>query len=126
MIIVRIPQYLLIGFLKLYRMLISPLYGNVCRFYPSCSAYALESVQRHGAIGGSVLTVRRLGRCNPWNVGGYDPVPGDWKHPRQSMPSDYHEACDYGEANDASFTPAQPPPSATAHVAGTPKGVTDR
>lgn len=69
-------KYILIALLKLYRLFISPLYGQVCKFYPTCSAYALESVQRHGAIRGSVLTVKRLGRCHPWSAGGYDPVPG--------------------------------------------------
>jgi len=69
-------KYLLIGFLKAYRLLISPLYGNVCRYYPSCSAYALRAVSVHGAIKGSWLTVRRLLRCHPWSPGGYDPVPG--------------------------------------------------
>lgn len=67
---------LLIGLLKLYRLLISPLYGNVCRYYPSCSAYALEAVQQHGALKGGGLSARRLSRCHPWNLGGYDPVPG--------------------------------------------------
>lgn len=65
----------IIGFLKLYRLVISPLYGQVCRFHPSCSAYALEAVERHGAVRGSWLAVRRLARCHPWNPGGYDPVP---------------------------------------------------
>ena len=64
----------IIGFLKLYRLLISPLYGQVCRFYPSCSAYALEAVERHGAVRGSWLAMRRLIRCHPWNLGGYDSV----------------------------------------------------
>lgn len=67
---------LLIGFLKLYRLIVSPLYGNVCRYYPSCSAYALEAVQVHGARKGVGLSARRLSRCHPWNLGGYDPVPG--------------------------------------------------
>ena len=65
----------IIGFLKLYRLTISPMYGQVCRFYPSCSAYALEAVERHGAVRGSWLAARRLARCHPWNPGGYDPVP---------------------------------------------------
>lgn len=69
-------KYVLIGLLKVYRLVISPLYGDVCRYYPSCSAYALGCVQRHGAIRGSWYTVRRLLRCHPWAAGGYDPVPG--------------------------------------------------
>ncbi len=69
-------KYLLIGLLKLYRLVISPLYGNVCRYYPSCSAYALRAVEVHGAVKGSYLAGRRLLRCHPWTAGGYDPVPG--------------------------------------------------
>lgn len=69
-------KYLLIGLLKLYRLAISPLYGNVCRYYPSCSAYALRAVEVHGALKGSWLAGRRLLRCHPWTPGGYDPVPG--------------------------------------------------
>jgi putative membrane protein insertion efficiency factor len=69
-------KYLLIGLLKAYRVLISPLYGNVCRYYPSCSAYALRAVQVHGAAKGSWLAARRVLRCHPWSSGGYDPVPG--------------------------------------------------
>jgi uncharacterized protein len=69
-------KYVLIGLLKAYRLIISPLYGNVCRYYPSCSAYALRAVQVHGAAKGSWLAARRLLRCHPWSLGGYDPVPG--------------------------------------------------
>ncbi|HEX8487781.1 MAG TPA: membrane protein insertion efficiency factor YidD [Propionibacteriaceae bacterium] len=69
-------KYLLIALLKAWRLLVSPLYGNVCRYYPSCSAYALRSVQFHGALVGSWYAGRRLLRCHPWSAGGYDPVPG--------------------------------------------------
>lgn len=75
-------KYLLIGLLRLYRAVISPLYGDVCRYYPSCSAYALDAVRAHGSIRGSWLAVRRLLRCHPWAAGGYDPVP-----PRSAPPS---------------------------------------
>ena len=68
-------KYVLIALLRGYRAVISPLYGQVCRYHPSCSAYALEAVQVHGSLKGSWLAVRRLGRCHPWAAGGYDPVP---------------------------------------------------
>ena len=68
-------KYVLIWLLRAYRALISPLYGQVCRYHPSCSAYALEAVSTHGSIRGTWLAARRLGRCHPWAAGGYDPVP---------------------------------------------------
>lgn len=75
-ILCLLPQNLLIAGLSLYRKLVSPLYGDVCRHFPTCSAYGLESVVRHGAVRGLGLTVRRLLRCHPWATGGIDPVPG--------------------------------------------------
>jgi putative membrane protein insertion efficiency factor len=80
-------KYLLIGLLRAYRAVISPLYGQVCRYHPSCSAYALESVQRHGSIKGSWLALRRLARCHPWALGGYDPVPSTFSW-RAAAPAD--------------------------------------
>ncbi|PSL01397.1 hypothetical protein CLV30_114127 [Haloactinopolyspora alba] len=68
-------KYLLIALLKGYRLVISPMYGQTCRYYPSCSAYALEAVETYGSVRGSWLTLRRLGRCHPWCAGGVDLVP---------------------------------------------------
>ena len=68
-------KQVLIWLLRGYRFAISPLYGQVCRYHPTCSAYALEAVTRHGALRGSWLAARRLARCHPWAAGGYDPVP---------------------------------------------------
>ncbi len=68
-------KHVLIGLLRAYRFAISPLYGQVCRYHPSCSAYALEAVTVHGSLRGSWLAVRRVARCHPWAPGGYDPVP---------------------------------------------------
>ena len=68
--------YVLVGLLHVWRTLISPLYGDVCRYYPSCSAYGLEAVKTHGPWRGSWLTARRLARCVPWaKTRGFDPVP---------------------------------------------------
>ena len=72
-----IMRTLLIGCIKLYRYALSPYLGQRCRFTPSCSAYALEAVERHGAARGSWLAAKRLGRCHPFCAGGYDPVPSD-------------------------------------------------
>ena len=58
-----------------YRVLVSPLLPRACRFYPSCSQFALEALSEHGAVSGTRLTVSRIARCHPWNPGGYDPVP---------------------------------------------------
>ncbi|MBK1717458.1 membrane protein insertion efficiency factor YidD [Thiocystis violacea] len=66
---------ILIGLIKVYQYLISPLLGPHCRFYPSCSHYAVEAIERHGPVYGSYLALRRLSRCHPWHPGGIDPVP---------------------------------------------------
>ena len=66
---------LLILIIRAYRYLVSPLLGPHCRFHPTCSAYALEVVERHGALRGGALAAGRLCRCHPWHPGGYDPAP---------------------------------------------------
>ncbi|WP_077002432.1 membrane protein insertion efficiency factor YidD [Variovorax sp. KK3] len=66
---------LLIGLVKAYRLLLSPWLGQSCRFEPTCSVYAIEALDVHGAAAGSYLTLRRLVRCQPWCKGGHDPVP---------------------------------------------------
>lgn len=68
-------QIVLIWLLRGYRYFISPLLGDNCRFHPSCSHYAVDAVREHGALRGTALAARRLARCHPWSVGGYDPVP---------------------------------------------------
>ncbi len=61
--------------IKFYKKCISPMLPNACRYYPSCSTYAIEAFEVHGVMRGLYLTVRRLLRCNPWFEGGFDPVP---------------------------------------------------
>ena len=69
-----IPRNLGVLMIRAYRAVISPLYGDVCRYHPSCSAYGLGSVQQHGIVVGSALTAWRIVRCNPWSQGGIDDV----------------------------------------------------
>lgn len=69
-------KWLLIGLVNLYRWFISPLLGPRCRFYPTCSEYALIALRHHGAIKGSWLALKRIGKCHPAHPGGLDPVPG--------------------------------------------------
>ena len=71
----NLAQRFLIGLVKGYRLLLSPWLGNACRFTPTCSVYALEALQRHGAGAGTYLTAARIARCHPWCDGGHDPVP---------------------------------------------------
>ncbi|MEC5385053.1 membrane protein insertion efficiency factor YidD [Uliginosibacterium sp. H3] len=61
--------------IRFYRYFISPWLGRQCRFHPSCSAYAIEALEKHGTMRGSWLAAKRVARCNPWSVGGFDPVP---------------------------------------------------
>jgi putative membrane protein insertion efficiency factor len=61
--------------IRIYQLTLSPLLGPRCRFYPSCSQYALEAIQRFGVLKGGWLALARLARCHPWHAGGFDPVP---------------------------------------------------
>ena len=65
----------LLALIRAYQYLFRPLLGSNCRFYPSCSDYAREAVEKHGAVRGSWLAFRRIARCHPYHPGGYDPVP---------------------------------------------------
>jgi len=75
-----LPRNLCVPVLRLYRAVVSPLYGEVCRYYPSCSAYALGAIQQHGVIKGVALGTFRIARCHPWAAGGVDDVPQRHTH----------------------------------------------
>ncbi len=77
----------LLVLLRAYQLGISPFLGQNCRFYPSCSAYAAEAIQEHGAAKGSLLAAKRLCKCHPWHPGGLDPVP------KQSTDNPAADAC---------------------------------
>jgi putative membrane protein insertion efficiency factor len=68
-------RHVVIALVRAYQMVLGPLLPAVCRFYPSCSQYAIEAVQKHGAFRGSILAARRIARCHPLHPGGFDPVP---------------------------------------------------
>ena len=70
-----VARKLLIGLVTLYQVLLSPWWGRRCRFYPSCSEYGVQALQKYGIFKGGWLTVKRIARCHPFNPGGYDPVP---------------------------------------------------
>jgi len=71
--LIRLPGWGLIGLVWLYKLLINPLLGHRCRFEPSCSTYFILAVRKYGAIRGAWKGICRIGRCHPWNPGGYDP-----------------------------------------------------
>jgi putative membrane protein insertion efficiency factor len=75
------PRRALMALVHGYRLLLKPWLGNACRFEPTCSQYALDALQSHGALKGSLLTGARLLRCHPWCAGGVDPVPDDLSRP---------------------------------------------
>jgi putative membrane protein insertion efficiency factor len=82
-----LPRNACVLILRGYRAVISPLYGDVCRYYPSCSAYALGAIQRHGVVKGVALGAWRIARCHPWAKGGIDDVPE--RRPRATASAGY-------------------------------------
>lgn len=87
-----LPVRTLIFCIELYRTYVSPLRLPTCRFYPTCSEYAVESLKTHGAIKGSLLAIARLLKCAPWHSGGWDPVPdhGSWRAAKQTSTEEIH------------------------------------
>ena len=83
--LLRLPGRALLGLLWIYQRFVSPMTPPTCRFYPSCSQYAVIAIRRHGALRGGWLAARRLGRCHPWNPGGVDDVP------ERTTPSAHHD-----------------------------------
>ncbi len=85
----HLPRTLLVGAVRAYRLLLSPWVGQSCRFTPTCSAYAIDALNRHGAIAGSGLAAWRILRCNPLCQGGCDPVPDNmpWTRAKAASPS---------------------------------------
>ena len=68
-------RFVFLAFIRVYQLAISPLLPRACRFYPSCSQYAREAIEKHGAVRGVWFTARRISRCHPWHPGGVDLVP---------------------------------------------------
>ncbi|MCG3087579.1 membrane protein insertion efficiency factor YidD [Sporosarcina sp. MB25] len=68
-------KYILMSLIKIYQKVISPLTPPTCRFYPTCSHYGIEAIEKHGAFKGSWLAIRRISKCHPFHEGGFDPVP---------------------------------------------------
>ena len=70
-----LPATVLVGMIRVYQMVISPMTGPTCKYYPSCSHYAVQAIRTHGALRGTGLALWRILRCNPWSLGGVDDVP---------------------------------------------------
>lgn len=101
------PRLLLMGLVQGYRWLLKPWLGQACRFEPTCSAYALTALARHGALHGGALACWRLARCQPWCDGGLDPVPENVKARAAGM---FTRLC----------TPPQPASRSSSHPSGDP------
>ena len=68
-------KFLFTNIIKIYQRFISPFFPSSCKFSPSCSKYGIDAINKYGALKGAFLTLKRIIRCNPWNKGGYDPIP---------------------------------------------------
>ncbi len=84
---IRAPVFALRALVRLYQSTLRPVLGPNCRFTPACSDYALEALDRHGALRGSTLAAWRVARCNPWCAGGHDPVPAAFVAPLAESPA---------------------------------------
>jgi len=107
--VLRLPRHALIALVRAYRLVLSPWVGQSCRFAPTCSVYAIQALERHGALVGTGLAGWRILRCNPWCHGGCDEVPDNmpWKRPRTSPSAGL-------------FTGLLPPDSGAVPTAATP------
>ncbi|MGN6501719.1 MAG: membrane protein insertion efficiency factor YidD [Pseudolysinimonas sp.] len=92
-----LPRNVCVVILRAYRAVISPLYGDVCRYYPSCSAYALGAIQQHGVVKGIALGSWRIARCHPWAKGGVDDVP-EHPHPHPTTRFGFVLTTSHGKA----------------------------
>jgi putative membrane protein insertion efficiency factor len=92
-----LPRNLAVLILRGYRAVISPLYGDVCRYYPSCSAYALQAIQQRGLIVGTALGIYRIARCHPWAKGGIDDVPPLRRQKYRTTPFGFVVATGHGK-----------------------------
>lgn len=80
-------KYIFIFLIKIYKTAISPFLPNSCRFYPTCSEYSSQALMKHGAVKGLILSVWRVLRCNPYNKGGFDPVPDTFSFTKRNSES---------------------------------------
>ena len=75
LLISNLFKLLFINLIKIYQRFVSPFFPSSCKFSPSCSKYGIEAISKYGFLKGSVLTIKRILKCNPWSKGGYDPIP---------------------------------------------------
>jgi len=92
--------WFVLGFVRFYQIFLGPFFGGACKFYPSCSKYAYEAIEKHGVRRGFVLAMKRLGRCRPFTQGGFDPVPDVAES--KSLAGELHE---HAETQEQSFIP---------------------